>query len=362
MIGNLRRVMTNDRPTLDTVAAAAGVSRMTVSNAYGRPDQLSPATRERVLEVADRLGYPGPDPGAQSLRRGRTGTVGVVLTERLPFAFTDPGLMTILHGIATELSAAANALLLVPSNTAEGESLVRRAIVDALVLCAVSPQDPAVTAALARQLPVVTVGHPRLAGVPCVGVDNEVATAQAAAHLLDLGHSRFCVLTLSPDDTGPAGRSAHLGIRERAPGFARALAAAGVDPRRVTTRRALENTRPAAAAALAELLGQPAARRPTALFAVTDVLALGAIDAAAAHGVTVPAALSVVGFDDIADAANSTPPLTTVSQGLFHQGQVAARLALRRLAGEQVRSPRLTAELVVRGSTARPPGCRKGPH
>src|SRR5277367_1893874 len=104
-----------ERPTLDTVAAAAGVSRMTVSNAYNRADQLSAATRERVLEVARQLGYPGPDPTAASLRLGRTGTVGVVLTERLPYAFTDPGLVTILHGIATALSDAGNALLLVPA-------------------------------------------------------------------------------------------------------------------------------------------------------------------------------------------------------------------------------------------------------
>src|SRR5438477_4807351 len=96
---------------------------MTVSNAYNRPDQLSAATRERVLAAAARLGYAGPDPTAASLRLRRTGTIGVVLTERLPYAFADPGLITILHGIATELSAAGNALLLVPAHAAGGESL-----------------------------------------------------------------------------------------------------------------------------------------------------------------------------------------------------------------------------------------------
>src|SRR6201994_2408026 len=104
-----------DRPTLDTVAQAAGVSRMTVSNAYNRPDQLAAATREHVLTVARSLGYTGPDPAAASLRLRRSGTVGVVLTEQLPYAFTDPGLIEILHGIATELSEAGNALLLVPA-------------------------------------------------------------------------------------------------------------------------------------------------------------------------------------------------------------------------------------------------------
>ena len=82
--------MGDERPTLDTVARAAGVSRMTVSNAYNRPDQLSPATRERVLAVAEELGYAGPDPAARSLRRRSSGTVGVLLTDRLPNAFSVP--------------------------------------------------------------------------------------------------------------------------------------------------------------------------------------------------------------------------------------------------------------------------------
>jgi len=71
-----------DRPTMQTVAAAAGVSRMTVSNAYNRPDQLTPGTRERVLRVARELGYPGPDPAAQSLRRRSASAIAVVLTSR----------------------------------------------------------------------------------------------------------------------------------------------------------------------------------------------------------------------------------------------------------------------------------------
>ena len=75
------------RPTLDTVAEGAGVSRMTVSNAFNRPDQVAAATRERVMRVARELGYTGPDPAGRSLRRGRSGTIGVLLTEKLPYAF-----------------------------------------------------------------------------------------------------------------------------------------------------------------------------------------------------------------------------------------------------------------------------------
>ena len=176
------------RPTLRTVADAAGVSPMTVSNAYNRPDQLSVGTRDRVLLVAAQLGYAGPSPAGRSLRRGRSDTVGVLLTERLPDAFADPGLLELLHGLASGLAEAGQALLLVPTDLpprpGDGASplasalprptgaavaepavparaavpvvrtgIVQSAIVDALVLCSLSPDDPAVTAAIARRIP-----------------------------------------------------------------------------------------------------------------------------------------------------------------------------------------------------------------
>jgi DNA-binding LacI/PurR family transcriptional regulator len=95
-------------------------------------------------------------------------------------------------------------------------------------------------------------------------------------------------------------------------------------------------------------------RRPTALFAVTDVLAFGVLDAAEAAGLAVPRDLSVVGFDNIAAAEHSSPPLTTVDHDLFGKGQAAARLALRMIAGEHIRAPRMAAHLIVRATTTRP--------
>ena len=121
--------MTPERPTLDTVAQAAGVSRMTVSNAYNRPDQLSATTRERVLAAAAALGYSGPNPAGRSLRRGRAGAVGVLLTEQLSYAFSDPGMVEFMRGLIGELGAARQAVLLVPGETDNDGSLVMNAIV-----------------------------------------------------------------------------------------------------------------------------------------------------------------------------------------------------------------------------------------
>jgi DNA-binding LacI/PurR family transcriptional regulator len=346
-----------DRPTMQTVATAAGVSRMTVSNAYNRPDQLTAETRERVLQLARDLGYPGPDPAAQSLRRRSTGAIAVVLTARLTNAFTDPGLVTILHGIASQLSEAGRALLLVPTSAAAGTFPVRQAIADAFILCDLVADDPAVTDALDRHIPVVTIGHPRLPGMPMVGIDDEQSAATAARYLLDLGHRRFGLLSWKPDDddAGPGGPEVgRPSLPLRSSGFLRALRRAGVEPASVVRREAA-NTAEAAAQAMAGVLAQPGAQRPTAVFAVTDVLALGALAAARSAGLTVPDELSVVGFDDIAAAAGSTPPLTTVAQPLFQLGQEAARIALRQLDGQPTRPRRMSTELVIRASTGPAP-------
>jgi DNA-binding LacI/PurR family transcriptional regulator len=325
---------------------------MTVSNAYNRPDQLSPATRQRVLEVASRLGYAGPDPTAASLRLRRTGTIGVVLTERLPYAFADPGLITILHGIATELSEAGNALLLVPARLADGQSLLRHSMVDAFILCSLAAGDPAVAAAQERQVPIVTVGNPRLPGVPRIGPDNRRAAAEVARHLVGLGHRRFAVVTTVTDERrGPARPLFH----ERVDGFRGVLLEAGVPPEDIVVVCAADNGRQSGEEAVSQLLAAPRGRRPSAVFAVTDILALGVLDAAAQAEIDVPADVSVAGFDDIAAAATSVPSLTTVAHDLFGQGRAAARLALRLVAGEPARAPRISTELVTRDSTALAP-------
>jgi DNA-binding LacI/PurR family transcriptional regulator len=343
-----------ERPTLDTVARAAGVSRMTVSNAYNRPDQLSATTRERVLAVAAELGYGGPDPAGRSLRRGRSGTVGVLLTERLPYAFTDPGLVSLLRGMATELGAAGQSLLLVPSEAQDVGQLVGDALVDAFVVCSMDETDAAVEAVLRRHLPLVTVGHPRLPGVPLVAIDNARAGSLAADHLLALGHRRFGILALPGRDPGAPASDVpvRFGLRERVDGFRRTVTTRDAVSVRVVD--AVEHTHAEGVARARELLDVAAARRPTAVFAVTDVLALAVYDAARDLGLAIPGDLSVVGFDDIEEARRATPPLTTLSQDLEGKGRAAVRAVLTLAAGGKPRLPRLSAELVVRGSTTSP--------
>jgi DNA-binding LacI/PurR family transcriptional regulator len=356
---------------LETVAQAAGVSAMTVSNAYNRPDQLSEETRARVLAIAKELGYAGPDPAGRSLRTRRADTIGVLLTEQLPYAFADPGMVSFLHGLASGLADAGQALLLVPTERNAEHAHVRNALVDGFVLTSLVPGHPAVADVLGRRLPVVSWGHPKIPGVPRICVDNARASAKAARHLLELGHTSFGVVTFG-DSAGPLPYAANpatvtsgdgdpdaparvpgvqLGMRARVSGFVRALHAEGIDPASVSVVAATRNSRAAGREAAARMLAD---RRPTAVFGVTDVLALGVLDAAANRGVEVPQQLSVIGFDDVAAAAASVPPLTTVAQSLFDQGRLAASVVLDQVAGRPVRIPPIRTEVVVRGSTAPP--------
>src|SRR5919205_2585560 len=107
--------------TLMTVARAVGVSPMTVSNAYNRPHKLSPALRERILRAARDVGYPGPDPAARSLRRGRAGSIGLLLGEALTYAFQDPAAVEFLRGLAEGTARHNTALQLIGALDAEGQ-------------------------------------------------------------------------------------------------------------------------------------------------------------------------------------------------------------------------------------------------
>ncbi len=335
---------------------------MTVSNAFNRPDQISAVTRERVLRTAQELGYAGPSPAGRSLRRGHTGVIGVLLTEQLPYAFADPGSLMFLHGVATELAGAGHALLLLPSESNAEHGLVRNALVDGFVLVLVAPRDPVVQDVVARRLPAVSVGPQRIAGIPRIGVDNARASVAVARHLLELGHRRLAVVSFGGplsstrmgdrSSVGPEVRGVHYAMRQRVAGFVRV---ADEQSAEVVVVQAADHSRAAAARAVHDLLAQPARRRPTAVFGVTDVLALGVLDEAARLHIAVPGALSVAGFDDTADAAHSAPALTTVSQGLFDQGRCAARIVLQQIAGEHPAAPRVSTQLVVRDSTSQPP-------
>lgn len=182
------------RATLKDVAAALGVSPATVSNAYNRPDQLSPALRERILIAARELGYLGPDPLARNLRRGQAGAIGVVYADRLSYAFADPAAALFLQGVASATEQAGLSLLLLP--TPDSPDTVTSAAVDGFVIYCLPEGSSSLQAALSRGVPCVLVDQLVSYGQPAVYIDDEGGAHQAAQHLLDLGHRTFGILSL----------------------------------------------------------------------------------------------------------------------------------------------------------------------
>lgn len=344
------------------VAAEVGVSPATVSNAYNRPDQLSPELRERVFEAARRLGYSGPDAMARGLRRRRAGAVGVLYEDRLSYAFADPAAVLFLQGVSVATEEAGLGLLLLsgaPGEKRDPEA-ISGAVVDGFVVYSMSDEDLLVDAVLERRLPVVLVDQPRVSGLPFVGIDDGGAARAAAEHLVGLGHRRFGVVSfaLAHEPTGGLADAERQKVttysvtRSRLRGYAAAIEAAGLSWNDVPVYEHFESAPKEGRKAAESLLTQES--RPTAILALSDQLALGVLDAARRLGLSVPEDVSVVGFDDVPDAARATPPLTTVHQPHVEKGLLAGRLLIAQLRDEELLSPELLpTRLVVRGSTAR---------
>jgi DNA-binding LacI/PurR family transcriptional regulator len=322
------------RVTLTTIADELGVSRMTVSNAYNRPEKLSAELRERVLATAKRLGYSGPDPVAATLRRGRVGALGLLFDDPLTYAFTDPAAVLFFEGIAAVCERERLGLVLVPSRfgrPAETD-LTRTALVDGFVAYCDVADDGRLDVVEERGLPLVVVDGPPRKGVPSVRIDDRGAARIAAEHLLELGHRQIGVvaLPLSPDGyEGPselerqqAGR--YFCTRERLLGIRDAFEAAGRDWAAVPVEERTPHGRDAGRRAAAALLDR--ADRPTALLAMSDELAIGALQAAAARGLAVPGDVSIIGFDDTPPAADAG--LTTITQPHREKGETAVRMLL----------------------------------
>jgi DNA-binding LacI/PurR family transcriptional regulator len=351
-----KRQASAERVTLATIAEQLGVSPMTVSNAYNRPEKLSPALRERVLATATRLGYSGPDPLAATLRRGHVGALGLLFDDPLPYAFTDPAAVLFFEGIATVCERERVGLVLVPSRagTPAETDLTRTALVDGFIAYCDIADDGRLDVVEERGLPLVIVDGPPREGVPLVGIDDRGAARVAAEHLLELGHRDVGVVTfpLSPDGyEGPtdlerqaAGR--YFCTRERILGIRAAFEAAGLDWAVVPIEERAPHGRDAGRRAAAALLDRP--DRPTALLATSDELAIGALHAAAERGLTVPEDLSIIGFDDTPPAADAQ--LTTIAQPHREKGETAARMLLDRDA--QPEHVVLPTRLVRRASTA----------
>lgn len=336
---------------MSEVAAAAGVSVMTVSYSYGQPDRVSPETRAKVHAAAARLGYPGPNPAARSLRSGRTGSLGVILGEKLTYAFDDPQATRFLSGVAAVCLEHQLGLTLIPITGDRSDiDRVVEAAVDAFVVWTTVDGDPILDAIASTGRPAAILGGPARAGMSLVSIDDRAA-ATAIGTAAFAGARRPAVLSFPLDRgrkprliSGPDPDAAPFSVtRHRLEGFRQAATALGLDWSAMPVAVASRNDASEGAVLVEELLS--ADQPPDAIAAMSDELALSALHLAADRGLTVPDQLAITGWDDSEPARRFG--LTTVAQSLREQGERCARLAL----GDPVPTANPTWELVRRAST-----------
>jgi DNA-binding LacI/PurR family transcriptional regulator len=341
-------------PNVKTVAEAAGVSPASVSNAYNKPERLSPQVRERILATAQAQGYAGPDAAARSLRTGRAGMIGVIFTVQLSYAFTDPYCSAMLTGLSEIAERTGTGLVLLPFTPPTGgrdanavrESVkaVHRAVIDGAVADGLGDDHPAVVALATRGVPLVRSVDS--ATGRCVLINDEAAGCSIGRHLARLGHRDVTVILASPFEPGQARTDLDESVlyaysRMRLEGIRDGL---GVDARvRVVSggRNATESGRAAAAHIF------DGGDRPSAIAADSDLLALGVLDVVRREGLEPGRDISVTGFDDLPAAAAAG--LTTVRQPIQEKGRLMGRMLLDPAFTE--RRIVLPTELVVRSTT-----------
>ncbi|RSN13576.1 LacI family transcriptional regulator [Streptomyces sp. WAC 05977] len=328
--------------TLKDVAKLAGVSVKTVSNVVNGYDFVKPENRKRVEEALASTGY-RPNLGARNLRRGRTGFLGLMLPElSIPYFGELAGLVlqaaqehewnVLIEQTLGTRERERNAL------SALGPHLIDGAIISPEALHTKDFED------LAPGVPLVMLGE-HVVDVPIdhVGIDNVQAARIAVRHLISLGRRRIAAIGAHPQRHTAA---------QRLEGYHSALEEAGLTPNPELVLPALRYHRANGAEAMAHLLALP--EPPDAVFCFNDLLAIGALRAAAERGVQVPSDMAIVGFDNNEESAYSLPSLTTIAPDKAAIARAAVDLLRRRIAGgsdlepEDVQTP---FSLEIRNST-----------
>ena len=326
------------RPVMADVARLAGVSHQTVSRVLNDHPHVSPHTRAGVLAAIRDLRY-RPNAAARTLVTGRTNVLGVI-----SFDSTLYGPASMLYGL--ERAAYPDYSVAIASMAAFDRHSLDEAVerflgqaVEGIIVIAPEPSAVEALIGFVTDVPLVVVKCGTNAPLTSVAIDNRAGAAQATQHLLDLGHETVHHL---------GGPQSWLDAQERVAGWRETLRDAGApEPDLVSgdwsSRSGYE-------------IGQPLASMPevTAVLCGNDQMALGLLRALAERGRRVPGDVSVVGFDDIPEAAFFQPPLTTVRQDFGELGRRALHLLMDRISGERSiePTPLIVPDLVVRASSA----------
>lgn len=329
--------------TLEDIARQVGVSRSTVSRVINGSPHVSENVRDRVLKAVQATGFQ-PNAAARSLASQRSYMVGLVLPQSVSSFFTDPFFPHLTQGIAYGCNNNDLTLSLFLAGNHEDEEKIlprisRRGLLDGVLVQSGQLGDWLIEQLAKSSLPTVMIGRPfDPTGINYIDVDNVSGAASAVRHLIGLGYDRIATIT------GSAGSNA---TTDRLDGYRMALQAAGreIEPDLIAEGNFSESS---GYTAMKQLLP----RRPRAVFAASDTMALGAMRAIHEAGLRVPKDIAIVGYDDLPLAAGATPALTTVRQPITKFGVRAVELLMEVIGSgaTPARNIILETELVVRQS------------
>lgn len=341
--------------TLLDVARAAGVSRSTASNVFAHPSRVNPKLRQKIEETAQRLGYLGPDPRGRFLRQGQVNAIGIVPPGAWGVAdsLRNPVYHQFLSGVAESCDLKGFSLVIIPDRLGNGG--IGSALVDGLIFGRIEHIAETKPAQL-RRLPFVVMDVDAGPAISSVSVDAHAGGYEAARHLIDLGHRHFAIMSFhrsqreailhAPGIERSAESSGMETDQEKYRGFADGLRESGIEIRNVPMVQA----GPWDARAAGLLLD--ASPHATAVFSMSIMQGIAVLKEAQRRGLHVPRDLSVVGFNDILEAALCDPPLTTVDSCTAEKGRIAAEIVLTGMQGER---RVLKPQLIIRRSTGMAP-------
>jgi len=327
--------------TLEDIARKSGVSRSTVSRVINGDENVKTETRERVMKVIHEFNFQ-PNLAARGLAARRTNIIGLVTPAGVSELFSDPYFPQLIRGVTAACNSQQYSVMLWLADLEYERhtinQILHNGLLDGVIVSSMVMEDPIVLSLYQSKMPFILVGrHPSL-DVNYIDVDNVQGALDATTHLLKLSHKRVATIT------GPLNMVAGF---DRLQGYQKAHQARNlpVDPALVVEG---DFTEGGGYRGMRKLL----AAKPDAVFAASDMMAIGAMRAIREEGLRVPEDIALVGFDDLPSAAQLTPALTSIRQPVVRMGSLAADtlIDMIRHPQEQTRHVLLTTELVVRSS------------
>lgn len=340
--------------TIKEIANKANVSVTSVSFAFNSPSRLPEATVQRILEVAEEIGYI-PNPIARSMSTGRTGTLGILVPQPFTEIIRNAFLYQFLEGVADICTASGYSMMIVPPFEGSVKRAIGTAAVDGFLTLGLELFKSTMVVLSQRGVPFVMIDGDPIENIPAVNITDERGAYDAMTYILKAGHRDIAILGIRSGKDGQY--QEYVGtLHRRMEGYLSAMK---------KYRLALDQNKIKLIECSCTINGGQNGFRqlwedkdhPTAIVAMSDVIAIGAIDAAKQSGVKVPEELSVIGFDDLSISRLITPALTTIAQPLQEKGKIAAELLVNCIENQteaQQKHVVLKTKLVVRDTVGIP--------